>query len=206
MGIKNSILRAMWALTKDGYLKDEGWFRSYCTQSAINASGEPIPWINYSMMHFLTPRLPEYISILEYGSGNSTLYWATKVKEVVSVEHDALWIDYIRKKFSGISNIQLLTAGSDADYENAPVAINKKFQLIVIDGIRRIECTRCALKLLTEDGCILFDDTLFCEHKEVFKIMEQNGFKALRISGAKPIQNDHSEATVFYRSNNILGI
>lgn len=204
--IKHSIVRALWALTKDGYLKEEGWFRSFCTQSAVNASGEPIPWINYSMLHFLMPRLPEDISLLEFGSGNSTLYWASKVKQVVAVEHHPVWIDYIRKQFAGIPNIQLLTAGDDDGYETAPIALNKKFELIVVDGIRRIECARCALELLSEDGCILFDDTQMSDHKDVFEIMKQYGFKALRISGAKPIQNDYSEATVFYRPNNILGI
>lgn len=204
--IKNSIIRALWALAKDGYLKEEGWFRSFRTKSAVNVSGEPIPWINYPMLHFLTARLPEHISLLEYGSGNSTLYWATKVKEVVSVEHDASWIDYIRKKFSGISNIQLLTAGNDGGYETAPKSLDRKFQLIIIDGIRRIECARRALELLSEDGCILVDDTQFPEFKEIFEIMKAHGFKELRISGAKPIQNDRSEATVFYRPNNILDI
>ena len=204
--IKHSILRALWALVKNGYLKEEGWFRSFCSQSAVNALGEPIPWINYSMMHFLAPRLPEDISLLEYGSGNSTLYWATKVKQVIAVEHHPAWIDYIRKQFSGIPNIQLLTAGADEGYETAPIALNKKFELIVIDGVRRLECASRALDLLSEDGCILFDDTLFSEHRGVFEIMEKHGFKALRISGAKPIQNDHSEATIFYRPNNILGI
>ena len=204
--IKNSIVRALWALIKNGYLKEEGWFRSFCSQSAVNASGEPIPWINYSMLHFLTSRLPENISILEYGSGNSTLYWAQLCKQIVSVEHDALWINYIRNKFSDIPNIQLLTASPDEGYETAPAALDKKFELIIIDGIRRIECANCAIKLLSEDGCILFDDTLFSDHIEVFEIMKKYGFKALRISGAKPIQNDRSEATIFYRSNNILGI
>lgn len=204
--IKNSIIRALWALTKDGYLKEEGWFRSYCSQSAVDASGEPIPWINYPMQHFLTPRLPAHISILEFGSGNSTLYWATKVKQVITVEHDSSWSNYIRSKFSGISNIQLLTAEANEKYETAPVSLNKKFQLIIIDGIRRIECAHCAIELLSEDGCILFDDTLFSEYKAVFEIMEKHGFKSLRISGAKPIQNDCSEATIFYRPNNILDI
>ena len=111
-----------------------------------------------------------------------------------------------QRMISGIPNIQLLTAGDDEEYETAPIALNKKFELIVIDGIRRLECANCAFDLLSEDGCILFDDTQVSDHNEVFEIMKQSGFKALRISGAKPIQNDRSEATIFYRPNNILGI
>ena len=204
--LKISVLRALWALVKDGYLKEEGWFHSFCSKSAINTLHEPIPWINYSMLHFLTPRLPKNISILEFGGGNSTLYWATKVNQVVTVEHDALWIDYLKDKFSNIPNIHLITANSDEGYETAPRNLNKKFQFIVIDGIRRIECANYAINLLSPEGCILFDDTQFSEHKEIFEIMKKNEFKELRISGAKPIQNDRSEATIFYRPNNILGI
>ena len=196
----------MWALCKDGYLKEQGWFHSYYTQSAVDAKGEPIPWINYSMLHFLSSRLPKHISLLEFGSGNSTLYWAKKVRQVVTIEHNPLWIDYIRKQFSEISNIQLLTAENDEKYETAPKTLNLKFHMIIIDGCRRVECARYAIKYLSEDGCVLVDDTQFSENSEVFEIMYNNGFKSLQISGAKPIQNDFSEATIFYRPNNILSI
>ena len=204
--INNSIVRALWALMKDGYLKEKGWFRSFSARSAINSLGEPIPWINYPMVQFLTERLPNNISCLEYGSGNSTLFWATKVKMIVSVEHDTLWADYISKKFSNFSNIQLLQTENNEYYETAPLKLNTKFQLIIVDGIRRLECISVAQQLLREEGCILVDDTHFSKHKEIFTSMKKYGFKELRISGPKPIQNDYSEATLFYRTNNFLNL
>jgi hypothetical protein len=33
--------------------------------------------------------------VLEYGAGNSSLWWASQVLEVVSIEHDATWVSHI---------------------------------------------------------------------------------------------------------------
>lgn len=203
---KYSIFRALWALLKNGYLKEAGWFRSFCTHSSVDFNGIPIPWINYSMIRFLSSRITNDMSILEFGGGNSSMYWAEIAKEVITVEHDKEWASYIKDNFSRLDNVRLLIADKDSSYENAPLELEKKFQLIIIDGIRRIECLQNTLQMLTDDGCILLDDTQFPEFRKAFQIMKQNGFKELRISGAKPIFNDFSEATVFYRSSNILGI
>lgn len=205
-------IRALWALAKDGWLVEEGWFRSFSSRSSVNAAGEPIPWINYSMLHFLIPRIRPTTTILEYGGGSSTLFWARRVREVVTVEHDRRWAQYISGKFAEFSNINLLVAPAGPEYERAPEKLQKRFDLAVVDGIRRFECAERALSMLTqaehgeEGGCILLDDSHLAEHQPIFDLLESHGYKALRISGAKPIQNDFSEAAVFYRPNNMLKI
>ena len=199
-------IRALWALSKDGYLAGEGWFQSFSSRNAVNANGSPIPWINYSMLHFLIPRMKNDISMLEYGGGNSTLFWAGRVLEIVTVEHDLLWAHKISEKIAAFPNASLLVAPDGPEYENAPSKLQKKFDMIVIDGIRRTECVSSAVSMLTPSGCVLLDDSHLAEQKPIFEIMASYGFKALRISGAKPIQNDFSEATIFYRLNNVLEI
>jgi len=199
-------IRALWALAKDGYLAGEGWFRSFSSRNAVNADGAPIPWINYSMLHFLVPRMKDDFSMLEYGGGNSTLFWAERVREIVTVEHDRIWANKISEKIAAFPNAALLVAPNGPEYENAPLKLRKRFDMIVIDGIRRPECASTAIPMLAPAGCVLLDDSHFAEQKPIFGIMASRGFKALRISGAKPIQNDFSEATIFYRPDNVLEI
>lgn len=45
-------IRALWALFKDGYLREQGWFRSFVEGRAIDAHGEPVPWMNYAVIDF----------------------------------------------------------------------------------------------------------------------------------------------------------
>ena len=66
-------IRALWALFKDGYLREQGWFRSFVEGRAIDAHGEPVPWMNYAVIDFLKERLRPEMNLLEFGSGGSTL-------------------------------------------------------------------------------------------------------------------------------------
>lgn len=50
--------------------------------------------------------------VFEYGSGGSTLFWMSRVKEVISVEHDITWHTHMKKKLDGqsIRNVQYIFA------------------------------------------------------------------------------------------------
>jgi SAM-dependent methyltransferase len=59
------------------------------------------------------------MTIFEYGSGGSTLFWASKVKQVVSVEHDPGWFEKMNEELSHkqIKNVKfiLVEAVNDLD-------------------------------------------------------------------------------------------
>jgi hypothetical protein len=50
-----------------------------------------MPWIALSAITFLEGILNKNMVVFEYGSGGSTLFFASRVKEVVSIEHDQAW-------------------------------------------------------------------------------------------------------------------
>jgi len=75
-------------------LRDQGWFKSY-RAAPINKHGQPIPWLPYCFIDFLSPRLDEQWKIFEYGSGNSTHYFAHRVNHIVAVESDKNWYDRV---------------------------------------------------------------------------------------------------------------
>ena len=75
------------------------------SRSPRNKNNEPIPWLTYSSMDFLIPRLSKEFTLLEYGAGYSTLFFSKYFKNVTSIEHDNDWIDILKDKISLNCNI-----------------------------------------------------------------------------------------------------
>lgn len=78
----------------DAYLKTLGWDRTVVSHQAENAAG-PIPWITYPALRMLERVVQPHFRVFEYGAGNSSLWWADRVAEVVSVEHDPAWAELV---------------------------------------------------------------------------------------------------------------
>lgn len=49
------------------------------------------PWVTFGAIDWLKSYLRSDMSVFEWGSGGSTLYFSKQVKRVVSVEHDQAW-------------------------------------------------------------------------------------------------------------------
>ncbi len=80
-----------------GYLLEVGWFESFKSLKSIDKDRKPIPWFSYPFIDFLTPRLSKEITVFEFGSGNSTLFFAERVKKVISIEHNKDWYQIVNK-------------------------------------------------------------------------------------------------------------
>ncbi|HYJ38888.1 MAG TPA: hypothetical protein VEV87_09740 [Chitinophagaceae bacterium] len=49
------------------------------------------PWLTFPAIDFIKGVLNPGMRVFEFGSGGSTLFWAYRTKEVISVEHDEKW-------------------------------------------------------------------------------------------------------------------
>jgi hypothetical protein len=68
------------------YLQPNGWFNDYpCDHEGT------IPWYTYPAVAYLKDILSKDFRIVEYGAGYSTLYFADKIKQLVTIEHDMGW-------------------------------------------------------------------------------------------------------------------
>ena|SRR5690554_1347836 len=86
-------LRSILSFGIKGYLAEIGWFVAHKHKSSVNGENEPIPWLTYSFIDFLENRLNKEQSVFEFGSGNSTRYFAKKVNHISSLEHDKAWYE-----------------------------------------------------------------------------------------------------------------
>jgi len=76
-------------------LLDQGFFRSVVNGAPVAADGEPLPWFTYPAIEYLKQFDFSDKRVFEYGAGNSSLFWASRAKEVVAVESDRRWFDRI---------------------------------------------------------------------------------------------------------------
>ncbi len=198
-------LREAYELTHRGYLAERGWFASFGTQPPCDGRGRPAPWINYSAIEFLDARLSASLRVFEYGAGQGTLWWASRVAEIVAVEHDSTWAELLRPRLP--PNARLLSIPLEAGYVRAIAQAGGVFDVVLVDGRERVACAGVAFDYLSPNGVLLLDDAERDRYRPVFEAARARNYRNIVISGMKPKSFDASSLAMFYRSdNNVLGI
>jgi precorrin-6B methylase 2 len=193
-------------LTLKSGLKEDGWFKSYTTKMSVDKKGNPIPWNTYPYIKFIEPRLKNNFDVFEFGSGSSTIWYASRVHSVKAVENDKNWFEKISK--SKPENVELVHQNlTDRDkYVNEVANADKKYHLIIIDGRNRVEALKTSISNLREDGVIVFDNSDLPIYKEALNILERDGFKKIDFIGLSPITAHTNYTTIFYRGHNCLDL
>jgi precorrin-6B methylase 2 len=186
-----------------GMLYEEGWFESACFYKSINKNQGPIPWWSYSFNDFFIPKLNKDIKVFEYGSGNSTLFLESRVKNIKSVEHDKTWYNKMKQN---LKNAQLIYKDLEDKYEEIILEMNDNFDLIIIDGRKRVKCIKNSIHKLNYNGVIILDDSQRDYYKEGIKFLENNGFKHIYFSGVSAGTYRKKYTSIFYRQNNWIGL
>lgn len=98
------------------YLSETGWLESKNANQSIR-KGEYLPWTSYAFIYWFESKKTTNQSILEFGSGASTLFWAKHFTRVDSVESDDLWFSEVGALVENLSNVSL-----------HPLTVSKKSQ------------------------------------------------------------------------------
>lgn len=200
------VLSSLISLRAWGYLLDMGWFNSFKLGKPVDKDGSPIPWFTYPAIEILYDRLNEKMSVFEFGSGNSTLFFAERVRQVISVEHNKDWYYKISKQAAANSKIIYAKADHPNEYLDVLKMSNQKFNIIIIDGIFRNECLIESISYLSENGVIILDDSERLEYSMgVERIIKQN-FKRLDFWGISPGYLYRKATSVFYKDENCIGL
>ena len=141
--------------------------------------------------------------MLEFGSGQSTLWWAKRVKQVVAIEHDPTWTPSPMPNNVIFHRIPLEENG---DYCRAAERTDGMFDVIVIDGRDRVRCCRNSLKKLSERGVVIWDDAERRRYQPGIKTLLAAGFKQMPFFGHSAMKAGQSDTSIFYRDSNCLAI
>jgi hypothetical protein len=177
-------------------LRDYGWWRSFREGRCVNAAGEPIPWLTYPAIDFLTQLDYADKDVFEYGSGSSTLFWSRRARRIVSVEHDREWHDKLRPQLP--AHCELILAKPDAEIFAAQIANRGEFDVIVVDGTgeSRPLCCRQALTHLRHGGMIVLDNSDLWPGSAA--ILRGAGLIQVDFTGFAPLQSHAHTTSVFF--------
>lgn len=195
-----------YSLKVKGPLLEDGWFRSFNEGRPVDFQGNPIPFITYPAWEFLRRRIRPDMIVFEYGSGASTLWWAARVKEVFSAEHQAEWHARISQLAPSNATIYFQPLDDKEAYARLALKPGKLFSIIVIDGRERVRCAQHAVKALAPEGVIMWDNSERKKYGPGFHFLQERGFRRLEFIGLSPGVNEKSETSIFYRPGNCLGI
>lgn len=209
MNLRTSLLKLfgydqLYALYKDA-ITAYGWKKSAKVNACVDRDGHPIPWIAYPAIDVLQDGLRPDLRVFEFGSGNSTLWWARHVKSVHSVEHEQGWYDTVSKKMPAHVVLSHVPLVRDGDYCRR-VQQAGPWDIVVVDGRDRVNCIKQSLQALTATGIIVLDNSDRDEYKEGIELLKQQGFRQLRLRGLAPLITYITQTSIFYRDGNCLGL
>jgi hypothetical protein len=133
--------------------------------------------------------------VFEFGAGHSTLFWAKRAKHVVSVEHDIGWYRTLHRKIS--HNVTLIHAPDEASYTTAILRSDRKYDVIVIDGLWREGCIGPALSCMTPSGLLVIDNSDWYPH--ICLELRQSNMLEFSFAGISPVNRITSVTSVFVR-------
>jgi len=200
------LFKQLISMGTSGYLYEIGWIESFRKKLPVDKSGEPLPWVTYSFIDFIFDRLNKSMDVFEYGSGNSTLWYAKRVNSVTSIEHDKKWFEKIRKNIPKNVDLYYKKLVYGGEYSKFPKNLGRKFDIIVVDGRDRVNCINNSLDSLKNGGVIVLDDSERDSYKDGIKFLTERGFKKIDFWGISPGLFYKKCTTIFYRDNNCLGI
>lgn len=189
------------------YLKREGWVKSVKEGLPIDKNGKAIPWFTYGSIHFLQSRLNKELEVFEYGSGNSTIWFSDLTKHIISIEHNKNWFQNFKDKVGERSNVNYIHKDlRSGEYQNEILKYIDAFDIIIIDGRQRVQCSKNALKALKNGGIIVWDNSDRTEYEDGFEFLKNYEFKRIDFWGLGPINSYSWCTSIFYKKENCLKI
>jgi hypothetical protein len=199
-------LLAVRLLLYRSHLREAGWFNSFERMMPEDGKRQAVPWYTYCAIRFLSDRVKASMTIFEYGSGNSTLWWAARTARTVSYEHDREWHKLMRDRLPPNVEYHYCDLLPKGDYARQIERHHGEFDIVVIDGRDRVNCAMNSLPALNAGGVIIWDNTDRAEYQAGYDFLAMNGFRRIDFWGMGPINAYGWCTSVFYRANNCLGI
>jgi hypothetical protein len=181
-----------------------GHFKSRENKLSIDNDENPIPWFTYPSIEYLKQLDLKNFNCLEWGCGNSSLFFAQKTKHITSIEDNENWFHTVDKKIKElcIYNADILFAKNEKEYIYP--SIEDKYDLIIIDGKYRMECIYTAIKLFSGKGFIILDNSN--RYPDLCKIFRDNKFLQVDFIGFGPIVDFTTQTTFFFSVNSFSNI
>jgi predicted O-methyltransferase YrrM len=182
-----------------------GWLR-YPTAwlRAKSARTPERPWIVPAAIGWLRRRIRSDWSVLELGSGRSTVWFARRAGRVTSFEDDEFWADRTRNRLeeAGLGNVDLGVGPVEALPDAVAALPDASFELVVVDFLESPEVTRVdvlkpAMRRVRAGGFLLLDDSDRPGYAPAYDLLAD--WRGRRFTGMKDEWPEACETTIFRR-------
>jgi hypothetical protein len=183
-----------------------GHFRSSFKMAAVSKTGDPLPWYTYPCIDFLRFRSYEDKTVLEFGAGQSTRWWAQKAKRVIAFEGDEAWHQKVKASVPTNVELHLVPMDSPSACLGAIHRIlrsqsDPRFDVVVIDGLWRYELIEIAARVVTDMGIIICDNA---ESYGIYEGFKDRNFHRVDFFGNAPgVVLSHC-TSIFFRSDSFV--
>ena len=179
-----------------------GHFRSSLVRKSVGRKGHPLPWYTYPAIHFLSTIDFSGLSVLEFGGGQSSVWWGKRAQSVVCLETDLGWFQYIRGLTSELRSVECIHCTSEQDQADWP--LGKIFDVVIVDGGNRLQCATTAVEVVSDNGWILVDDSEGNWGPDgtypIIDLMHARGFSRVDFYGFAPGNYSLRCTSLFFRS------
>jgi hypothetical protein len=86
----------------------KGLVKSIRKRNPILINNLPIPWLTHPFIEYISKLNLRNLSMVEFGSGNSTIFFSKIVKDIESFEYNEDFINDLRKKYNYQGAINLV--------------------------------------------------------------------------------------------------
>jgi len=158
------------------------------------------PWMCRPAVEQLEQLVVPGMRILEWGSGGSTVFCAKKGAEVICIEHDRSWVKLLkselaRRKLSAQVNINQIDL--TANYVDIVDELSGNFDLVIVDGRRRVECVSKAHNRVVPGGWLVLDDSDREAYSPAYEQLA--GWHKLVLKGPRPETKVDPQTTMWQR-------
>ncbi|SRR6266542_5291305 len=119
------------------------------------------PWLTRLMITILSSWLKPGDCGLEWGSGRSTVWLASRVGRLTSVEHDEAWYQRVKVELQekGLKNVDYCLCKDETEYVYVADRIEAaSLDFCLVDGVVRDACALATLALLKPGGILIVDN------------------------------------------------
>jgi len=235
MRIKTELYKAAHALLFNLPI-NSSYKEKFCALLAYKGKLTPLdlklPWMSYTAAIYLKKYLKPGMTVFEYGTGGSTLFFLNLGCNVVSVEHDPSWLDEVKHSLatrSSSKNYKLSLRepcylNSHGEYANEMNCVSfdlgfdgydfssyvrfieefddNYFDMVLVDGRARRSCLHYSFPKVKTNGLVVLDNT----ERSYYLDGEIQVMKLLkriaRIEGIPPSLIHKSQCTIFRKLSN----
>lgn len=143
---------------------------------------QDFPWLVKDAIKILDKILNKNCIGLEFGSGRSTVWFAKRVKYLISIESNKFWLNKVNAKLKKekLNNVSLLFKDKSTYVDVVDELSEEYFDFVLVDGELRDVCAYKSIPKIKRGGLLIIDNiNWFVPSNSHSPASRQEGFESL---------------------------